>query len=520
MKRVSTGLLLVLILAGCAALGADSGAGQTPARQTPDSPTPADQVAGETPDTPQPDSSAAEAAAREALAALTGYTPEEIVTQSIVEAGWPDACLGVSQEGVMCAQVITPGYAFFFAVAGQTYEVRTDQSGGVVQIPTASPEGGASEDSVLVTLEYDARLAGCQRVVITAQDIAAGECGAEPTLRPLSEDFITDNLAFFLTTYAPFSAETMGGYLVFNGQGTTEATPAEQRMLAGWARASGLLATAGDEGGAARVPLMLRREGGLAGVCEDVTIWASGEVSITTCTGENLTATPDSRLNSAQLETLYSWVDTYTDAVADLDEDVPVDGLANHLVFNGLGDVLPGQAEQEAMLAFVDEVYAQHVGFPTVTGCVDVAPGKALFSDEGAGYCLNYPEGFEVATPEAGVVVIAGPDYGLGPEPLRGFVNISSFDAESRTAPEISDELVAPFLPDIMVERVDAQLGGEPAVEMIGMPGQALSWQVVVVHGDRAYLLVFSPLGEEYGQTTLDMEALYQSIMTSFTFLP
>jgi hypothetical protein len=71
----------------------------------------------------------------------------------------------------------------------------------------------------------------------------------------------------------------------------------------------------------------------------------------------------------------------------------------------------------------------------------------------------------------------------------------------------------------VSIERVDALLGGEPAVKMVGMPGQALSWQVLTVHKDLVYLLVFSPLGEEYGQAFTDMQTLYDLVLRSFTFL-
>ena len=68
------------------------------------------------------------------------------------------------------------------------------------------------------------------------------------------------------------------------------------------------------------------------------------------------------------------------------------------------------------------------------------------------------------------MVTIVGPGYGSDVEPLRAFANVTFFDAEGRTAPQISDELVESFSSDVMIERVDAALGGERAVEMIGVP--------------------------------------------------
>lgn len=383
--------------------------------------------------------------------------------------------------------------------------------------PTSTAVPTEEDVNLILTLEYRDRLAGCQQVLMTADSLSSGACDALQPASPLSSDFVTVNFEHFQETYASFEAETAGGHLTFAGRGDAEATPAEQRMIAEWARVAANVIQNGDTSGVGLL-LSVHREGGLAGVCEDIALYASGELSITSCKGNGQTLATG-RLGSTQLEQLFSWVDTYTSVEADHNEEVPADGLANHLVFVGRGDVLPGEAEQEAMLTFAGELYAQHTSSGPVADCPGAAVDRELFISEKADYCLLFPAGFEVTTPEEGVVVISGPDYGAGPEPLRGFVNITTFDAQGRTASAISDELVAPFLPDLMIERVEAGLGGERAVEIIGMPGQALTWQVVVVHEGRAYLLVFSPIGEEYGQATVDREALYQSIMASFTFL-
>lgn len=188
-------------------------------------------------------------------------------------------------------------------------------------------------------------------------------------------------------------------------------------------------------------------------------------------------------------------------------------------------------AEFEQMLSLY-ELMIGSFGFADVgeqAACASAGLDEAAYTNEEAGYCLLYPSGFVVDEPEQGVVVVHGPNYAGGPEPLSGFVNIQVLGpAEGRSASEISSELVAPFQgTEIIIERVDALLGVEQAgsspasnaVEMIGMPGQSLTWQVVAVHNDQVYLLVFSPLGAEYGQAFDDMQQLYDVVMSSFRFL-
>jgi hypothetical protein len=47
-----------------------------------------------------------------------------IVTVEAVE--WPNACLGISQPDVACAEIITAGFRIFLEANGQRFEYDTD----------------------------------------------------------------------------------------------------------------------------------------------------------------------------------------------------------------------------------------------------------------------------------------------------------------------------------------------------------------------------------------------------------
>ncbi len=65
-----------------------------------------------------------------------GVTVEEIEIVEFEQVEWPDACLGIPQEGQACAQVITPGFRVELEVNGQQYEFRSDETGTlIVQTP-------------------------------------------------------------------------------------------------------------------------------------------------------------------------------------------------------------------------------------------------------------------------------------------------------------------------------------------------------------------------------------------------
>ena len=52
---------------------------------------------------------------------------------SAEQIDWPDACMGIQQANVMCAQVITPGYKVVLSANGLEYEFHTNESGDVVR---------------------------------------------------------------------------------------------------------------------------------------------------------------------------------------------------------------------------------------------------------------------------------------------------------------------------------------------------------------------------------------------------
>ena len=70
-------------------------------------------------------------AAREAFAALSGRTPEEVEVVSVTAMEWPDACLAVSQADEICAQVITPGYEVTLRLDGNVAIYHTDEGTNV-----------------------------------------------------------------------------------------------------------------------------------------------------------------------------------------------------------------------------------------------------------------------------------------------------------------------------------------------------------------------------------------------------
>ena len=64
-----------------------------------------------------------------ALGAELQLSPQDIRLLSFEAVDWPNSCLGVERKGVMCLDVITPGYLFVFEISNGVYEAHTNADG-------------------------------------------------------------------------------------------------------------------------------------------------------------------------------------------------------------------------------------------------------------------------------------------------------------------------------------------------------------------------------------------------------
>ena len=70
--------------------------------------------------------------AQQDLAQQLNIPVDKITIVSVEEVEWPDGCLGVYIEGIMCIQVITPGYKVILEANGELYEYHTNENGSQV----------------------------------------------------------------------------------------------------------------------------------------------------------------------------------------------------------------------------------------------------------------------------------------------------------------------------------------------------------------------------------------------------
>ncbi len=180
----------------------------------------------------------AEEAARKQLAASLGVDMAQITVLSDAEVEWPDSCLGVSQEGLMCAQMVTPGHLIVLSVGGVQYEYHTNGDGSEIQpatlLLTWKQDGGIAGfcNSLTIYLSGEVHASSCANVKDTnlAQLLTPAESAQ---LRQWQTEFGKVNVDLSDPKNA---ADAMRRTLYFVGNGAGQPSPDEQQAMYSWAQ--------------------------------------------------------------------------------------------------------------------------------------------------------------------------------------------------------------------------------------------------------------------------------------------
>lgn len=148
-----------------------------------------------------------------------------------------------------------------------------------------------------------------------------------------------------------------------------------------------------------------------------------------------------------------------------------------------------------------------------------------LFTSPDGGFCVLLPEGYAVndslITANGGTETAVFMDSLLDTSHARLFITVE--DANGRSLDEITQARKAEI--ESAMPSFDAMgsfghmLDGIPANQFEQLPGQDLSRQVLMVRDGRVYTLTFIPDDTAAGNAYTEMQALYDTVMDSFSFL-
>ncbi|MBK9094967.1 MAG: hypothetical protein IPM84_19815 [Anaerolineae bacterium] len=315
---VAMGLLLLAQVLGACVPGAET------VRSTPTA-APDKQVS-----TPIPDKNTLPAAAtlaQQTLATALGVTAAEVKITSVEIRQWRNGCLDLEQPGEMCTQAIVPGYLVMLEVNGQAYEYHTDMNGSAVR-PAAATVNPALR---------------------AAQQALANSLGKSATE---------------ITTVAVEPITWRNGCLEVEqaGAGCSEAQVSGFRIMLKVDGRTYEVRTNQDGSLVVPVPpsdtvLVWHREGGIAGFCDDLSITATGVVSGGSCKGKQGSNALHVSLDANQQLQLLTWLARYR-PIDFLMKDPPVpDAMLQTLTFKGSGQTTATEADVNALLAWVNDVY-------------------------------------------------------------------------------------------------------------------------------------------------------------------
>jgi hypothetical protein len=105
--------------------------------------------------------------------------------------------------------------------------------------------------------------------------------------------------------------------------------------------------------------LTWHREGGIAGFCDDLAIYASGDFQATSCKGTPARHVGQGHLSAEQEQQLNAWLDRLQPFAVAQGEVAAADAMTVNLTFSGKGAVVPTEADKQAVLNWAGELYAQ-----------------------------------------------------------------------------------------------------------------------------------------------------------------
>ncbi len=267
-------------------------------------------------------------AAISSLAQRLGVPESQISLVSSESVTWPNGCMGVQKLGMMCTQNMVPGFRIVLSANGKQYELHTNLDGTVI-VPA---------DMAMVTP------GSAQQAAIKQLATNLGISESDVKLVSSSAVEWPDGCLGVSMPYVMCAQVVTPGYLIVleaGGRQYEYHTNQDASMIV-----------------PATLAMHWSAQGGIAGICEDVTIYLSGEVY-----GMNCGPAGDSHmavLTAAQRTQLYAWIDQFTKTSIDLsDPKGASDAMTRKVDLMGKGQQAPNDGEKHALFDFGQKLYQQ-----------------------------------------------------------------------------------------------------------------------------------------------------------------
>jgi len=270
----------------------------------------------------------AQQAAITVLSQSLNLPPGQITVISAEAVQWPDGCLGVQTLGVMCTQAIVPGYKIILEANGEQYEFHTNVDGSQV-VQVESIVAGSVEEMVIKQLASNLELDESDIAVVSSSDVEFSDACLDVAM----QDVMCAQVV------------TPGKIIVLEVDGVQyEYHVSEDGALVQ----------------PATLALTWTREGGIAGFCDSMTVFLSGEVYGNQCRSEpnETMGTFADLLSSKERAQFNAWVKEFGQVELDASDPAGVsDRMEVTLSFYGSGNGTLGKTDQQELLLWVQNLY-------------------------------------------------------------------------------------------------------------------------------------------------------------------
>jgi hypothetical protein len=271
----------------------------------------------------------AQQAAVTLLSQTLNLPPGQITLISTEAVEWPDGCLGIRKPGVMCTQAIVPGYRIILEANGVQYEVRTNEDGRVVASEPITADGPVVQDTLVTQLSTNL---GIKPSAVSIVSVAETE-------------FADACLGVAMQNVMCAQVLTPGQIIVLEANGRQY----EYHVSADGSRIQ-----------PATLALTWSREGGIAGFCDSLTVFLSGEIYGNQCKSQpdGTMGTFTATLSAGERQQFETWVKEL--GQVNLDASDP-EGVSDRMVvkveFYGAGKGSLSQTNEQALLNWAQAVH-------------------------------------------------------------------------------------------------------------------------------------------------------------------
>ena len=271
----------------------------------------------------------AQIAALTHLSMTLNLPADQIALVSNEAVTWPDGCLGVKKMGMMCTQALVEGYRIVFEADGKEYEVHTNGTGSSVVLASELEVDSLIETALIKQLVTNLDLDAASISVISNEPVEFNDS----CLGVIMQD---EMCAEIITSGHIVILESNGIQYEYHVSGD-----------------GGLIQPA-------TFALTWKREGGIAGFCDSLTVFLSGEVYGNQCKSQpnGTVGTVATLLSPDEKDQFATWIKDYGSVTLDASDPQGVaDGMTNVVVLFGSGKGKPGKPVEGEIFIWAQELF-------------------------------------------------------------------------------------------------------------------------------------------------------------------